>query len=188
MKHISGGVCKFAALLLMFALPAVASAPIFTVNPAKPFVQPAGPGGCSSFDVSVVPQAGRPNNAKTITFANGSQVLDGAVFETLTNLTNFKSISLNISGPGQFSASDNTITLFGPQLLFGFVAIATDHGFGRLQQDVSCVFPVGDGVALEASLFDGRVNVGGVGVVGVAFEAVVIGSDADGVQSGVGEG
>jgi hypothetical protein len=120
MKHVvSAGVCKFAALLLMFALPAVASAPVFTVNPAAPFVQPAGPGGCS-FDVSVVPQAGRPNNGKIITFATGSQVINGAVFETLTNLTNFKSINLNISGPGQFSVSDNTITLFGPQLLFGF--------------------------------------------------------------------
>ena len=119
MNHGSGGVCKFAALLLMFALPAVASAPIFTANPAAPFVRPAGPGGCS-FDVFVAPQAGRPNNGKTITFANGSQVLNGAVFETLTNLTNFKSINLNISGPGQFSVSDNTFTLFGPQVLFGF--------------------------------------------------------------------
>ena len=53
-----------------------------------------------------------------------------------------------------------SVVEMGTQLLFGFVAIATDHGFGRLQQDVSCVFPVGDGVALEASLFDGRVNVG----------------------------
>jgi len=120
MKHVSGGVCKFAALLLMFALPAVASAPIFTVTPLTPFVIQSGPGGCPSFDVLFAPQAGRPNSGKTITFANGSTISSGAVFVTATNLTSDKSINLNISGPGQFSVSDNTFTIFGPAFLEGF--------------------------------------------------------------------
>jgi hypothetical protein len=119
MKHFSG-VCKFTALLLMFALPAVASAPIITVSPFVAFVQPSGPGGCSSFDVYIAPQAGRPNNAKVITFANGSTITTGATFVTATNLTNNKSINLNISGPGKFSVSDNTFTVFGPSLDIGF--------------------------------------------------------------------
>jgi hypothetical protein len=119
MKHFSG-VCKFAALLLMFALPAVASAPIFTMTPLTPFVITSGPGGCPSFDVLFAPQAGRPNSGKTITFANGSTISTGAVFVTATNLTSNKSINLNISGPGQFSFSDNTFTVFGPSLDIGF--------------------------------------------------------------------
>ena len=123
MKHVSGGVCKFAALLLMFALPAVASAPIFTMTPAEPFVIPSGPSGCP-FDVYVAPQAGRPNSGKTIIFANGSSVSTGAVFETVTNLASNKSINLNISGPGQFSVSDNTFTIFGPAFLEGFQDLA----------------------------------------------------------------
>jgi hypothetical protein len=119
MKHFSG-VCKFAALLLMFALPAVASAPIFTMAPLTSFVITSGPGGCPSFDVLVAPQAGRPNSGKTITFANGSSISTGAVFVTATNLTSSKSINLNISGPGQFSVSDNTFTVLGPSLDIGF--------------------------------------------------------------------
>jgi hypothetical protein len=34
-------------------------------------------------------------------------------------LTSNKSINLNISGPGQFSFSDNTFTVFGPSLEIG---------------------------------------------------------------------
>lgn len=86
MKHVSGGVCKFAALLLMFALPAIASAPIITVTPFVAFVQPAGPGGCSSFDVYIAPEAGRPNKAKVLSFANGSTITTGATFVTATKL------------------------------------------------------------------------------------------------------
>jgi hypothetical protein len=35
-------------------------------------------------------------------------------------LTSSKSINLNISGPGQFSVSDNTFTVLGPSLDIGF--------------------------------------------------------------------
>lgn len=146
MKHVSGGVCKFAALLLMFALPAIASAPIITVTPFVAFVQPAGPGGCSSFDVYIAPEAGRPNKAKVLSFANGSTITTGATFVTATNLTNSKSINLNISGPGHFSVSDNTVTVFGPSLDIGFQNVppanlpsnlVLAHGQGALQFDNS---------------------------------------------------
>jgi hypothetical protein len=113
----------FALLLLVLALPAVANAPVITVTPFTPmFVQSLADGGngCPSFDVLIVAQQGRPIRAKTITFANGSSVSSGAVFATATNQTPpTKSINLNISGPAQFSVSENTMTLFGPQLLVG---------------------------------------------------------------------
>lgn len=117
MKQFSG-LCKFAGLLLMLALPAVATAPIFVVNPVTPFVIAAGPGGCPSFDIAVVPQPERPNKGKLIVFADGSTIGHGATFVTATNLSNSKSINLNISGPTQFSVSDNTFTLYGATLNF----------------------------------------------------------------------
>jgi hypothetical protein len=86
MKHF-GGVSKFAVLLLMLALPAVASAPVFVVNPLTPFVIAAAPNACS-FDVAVVPQAGRPNKGRVIIFADGSTILHGATFATATNASN----------------------------------------------------------------------------------------------------
>ena len=113
MKHL-GGVSKFAVLLLMLALPAVASAPIFTVNPFTGFVLQSGE--VCPFEVVFAPQAGRPNNGKIITFANGSMITSGATFATATNMTNNKSINLNISGPARFSVSDNTLTAVGPTL------------------------------------------------------------------------
>jgi hypothetical protein len=119
MKHF-GAVSKFAVLLLVLALPAVASAPIITVTPLAPIFVQSGPGGCPSFDVAIVPQQGRPNNGKTITFASGSFIIHGATFVTATNLANSKSINANISGPGHFSVSDNTLTVLGPSLDLGF--------------------------------------------------------------------
>lgn len=117
MKHFSG-VSKVAVLLLMLALPAVASAPIFIVNPVGPFLIQGGPDGCP-FDVIVAPQPGRPNNGKIIQFTNGSAVFSGATFVTATNLSSFKSINLNISGPGSFSFSNNTFTVLGASLVSG---------------------------------------------------------------------
>lgn len=133
----------FAVLLLTLALPAVASAPIITITLLAAFVIPSGPDGCPSFDVYVAPQAGRPNNGKTITFANGSTIGHGATFVTATNLTTNKSINLNISGPAQFSVTDNTFTAFGA--ILGFLppnlvppdlpAISFAHGKIVLQFD-----------------------------------------------------
>ena len=117
MKHFRG-VSKIAVLVLMLALPAVASAPIIVVNPLTPFVIPAGPDNCP-FDVYFAPQPGRPNDGKIIQFASGSAIIHGATFVTATNLSNFKSINLNISGPGSFSFSNNTFTVLGPSLVSG---------------------------------------------------------------------
>lgn len=116
MKHFSG-VSKIAVLLLMLVLPAVASAPIIVVNPLTPFVLAAGPDSCP-FDVYFAPQAGRPNAGKIILFANGSEIIHGATFVTATNLSNSKSLNLNISGPGSLSFSDNTFTALGVSLSF----------------------------------------------------------------------
>lgn len=115
MKYLNG-VSKFAAFLLMLAMPAVASAPIFTVNPFQAFVLTSGPDGCP-FNVSFVPQEGRPNKGKVITFANGSSIDSGATFVTATNMTSNKSIDLSISGPAHFFVRDNTFTSYGP--IFG---------------------------------------------------------------------
>ena len=143
MKHFSG-VSKFAVLLLMLALPAVASAPIIIVNPWTPEVVEAGPDACP-FDVYFVPQPRRPNGGKIIQFANGSTIFTGAVFVTATNLSNSQSINLNISGPAQFSVSHNTFTLFGPTLNFlppnlvppGLPPVSFAHGKTVLQFDDS---------------------------------------------------
>jgi len=118
MKYLSG-VSKFLVFLLMLALPAVASAPIITVTPLTPTVVPAGPGACP-FDLLMAPEQGRPNSSKTIMFAN-SQIISGAAFVTVTNLSNFKSMNFNGSGPSQLSFVDNNLTTIignGPLLLF----------------------------------------------------------------------
>jgi len=107
----------FAVLLLTLALPVVASAPIIVLNPFTASVIMAGPDNCP-FDIALVPQQGRPNNGKLIVFADGSTIGHGATFVTATNVATSKSINLNISGPGQFSVTDNTLTGFGPGLVY----------------------------------------------------------------------
>ena len=141
MKHFRG---VFAVLLLLLALPAVASAPIFTVSPFTPFVLSQGPDTCP-FDVYFAPQPGRPNDFKIILFANGSSIGHGATFVTATNLSNFKSINLNISGPGSFSVTDNSLTTFGPILGIwppnlvppGLPPVSYSHGQTVIQFDNS---------------------------------------------------
>ena len=105
-------------LSLTLALPAVATAPVFVVNPITPSVISKGPGGCL-FDVALIPQPGRPNKGEIIEFADGSEIFHGATFVTLTNVATSKSINLNISGPGRFSVTDNTFTFLGPALVAG---------------------------------------------------------------------
>ena len=112
MRPFSG---VFAVLLLLLALPAVATAPVIVVNPFTPFLLSGGTNTCP-FDVAVVPQPGRPNSGKLIVFADGSTIGHGAVFVTATNVTTSKSVNLNISGPGQFSVTNNTFTAFGATL------------------------------------------------------------------------
>lgn len=107
-------VSKAALLLLALALPAVAGAPIITVVPFTPFVIPAD-GGCGTFDVYVALEPGRPYGGRLVQFAK-SEMMFGPAFVTVTNLSTLKATNLNISGPVNFSFTDNTLVLFGPTL------------------------------------------------------------------------
>ena len=109
MKHFGGVI---AISLLMLALPALADGPIIIVNPLTPTIVSGGPDTCP-FDIAVVPELGHPNKGKIIKFANGDEIFTGATFAAFTNLSNSKSINLNISGPAQFSVEDNVVTIFG---------------------------------------------------------------------------
>jgi hypothetical protein len=107
--------------LLTLALPAFAGKPTITFIPATPFTITGGPAnGACAFDVSVVPQANRPNGEKEILFAN-SAIISGPLFLTFTNLSNpAKTLSLNVSGPGVINFAANEETLLGPAFLAGF--------------------------------------------------------------------
>jgi hypothetical protein len=117
MKHFS--MAAFTVFLLMLALPAVATAPIFVENPFVAFTVASGPEACS-FPVYLAPEPGRPNSGKVIIFADGSTIGSGPVFVTATNVNTSKSINLNISGPGGFSVTNNSFTNYGPTLGFEF--------------------------------------------------------------------
>ena len=119
MKQFSR-VSRVALLLLALALPAVAAGPIITVVPFTPFVIPAD-GGCGTFDVYVALEPGRPYGGRLIQFAN-SEMMFGPAFVTLTNLSTLKAINLNVSGPVNFSFTNNTLVLFGPTLDSGLPA------------------------------------------------------------------
>ena len=107
MKVIRGST--IALLLLAFALPAVAAAPIIIENPISTFPIPAA-AGCGTFDVLLTPQVGKPNGGQIIAFANGNAVFAGPAFVTLTNVSTGKSINVNISGPAKQIFSTNTFT------------------------------------------------------------------------------
>jgi hypothetical protein len=107
--------------LLTLALPALAQKPTITLIPATPFTVTGGPAnGACTFDVSVVPQANRPNGERLILFAN-TAVVAGPLFVTFTNLSDpTKTLSLNASGPGIINFSANEETLLGPSFISGF--------------------------------------------------------------------
>ena len=104
--------------LLALALPALAGKPTITLVPVAPFTITGGPAnGACTFDISVVPQANRPNGEREILFAN-SEIIAGPLFLTFTNLSDpTKTLSLNVSGPGKIDFSASEETLFGPALL-----------------------------------------------------------------------
>lgn len=70
--------------------------------------------GICSFDVQVTFDV---NKEYLHTFTNGAQVITGALFATVTNLSNGKSTSLNISGPGFSSVTSNQLTFSGTSLI-----------------------------------------------------------------------
>lgn len=121
MKLISRVV---ALLLLALAMPALAAGPIIIDNPLPTFSIPANV-GCS-FVVNAAPEEGKPNGGQLITFTDGSQIGAGPTFVTLTNVSNNKSINLNISGPARTIITSNGTTLvnLGLTLAIGFTAPA----------------------------------------------------------------
>jgi hypothetical protein len=118
MKHLRTAT---AAGLLALALPALAQKPTITLVPLTPFNVTGGTAnGACPFDISVVPQANRPNGERQILFANRA-IITGPAFVTMTNLSDpSKTINLNISGPGKIDFSANEETLTGPAALFNF--------------------------------------------------------------------
>jgi hypothetical protein len=106
--------------LLTLALPAFAGKPTITFIPVTPFTITGGPAnGACAFDVSVVPQANRPNGEKEILFAN-SAIISGPLFLTFTNVSNpAKTVTLNVSGPGIINFADNEEILLGPSFISG---------------------------------------------------------------------
>ena len=107
---------KVALLLLALALPAVALAqpPTMLITPFTGAFVPAA--DACGFDVLVNPQAGRPNNARTIIFNNARVEIAGPLFVTLKNMNTGKTIDLNISGPTRISATGTTFTATGPSI------------------------------------------------------------------------
>jgi hypothetical protein len=107
-------VFKVALLLLALAVPAAAQKPIIQPLPfTDPIFIPAA--NACGFDVLATPQAGRPNQAKVILFAN-MRIFSGPVFVTLENLSTGKTIDLNVSGPAHVSLSGNTVSILGPSI------------------------------------------------------------------------
>ena len=107
--------------LLALALPALAGKPTITLVPVAPFTITGGPAnGACTFDISVAPQANRPNGEREILFAN-SEIIAGPLFLTFTNLSDpTKTLSLNVSGPAKIDFSASEETLFGPALISNF--------------------------------------------------------------------
>lgn len=103
-------------LLLALPIPAVAQKPTIEIAPFTGVFVPAGT-GCA-FDVLVVPQEGRPNKGRQITFTNNTALLVGVAFVTARNLSTGKSIDLTL-GPVQFTFSTTTtsVVFLGQQLL-----------------------------------------------------------------------
>jgi hypothetical protein len=110
-------ICTLGLMALLAVLPATAGAdpPTREFVPASDFTI----SGSCSFDVGVHIVA---NKEYAITFANGTTLVTGALKVTLTNLSSpSKSITLNIPGPGLYTAtSDGGLRLDarGPWLFF----------------------------------------------------------------------
>jgi hypothetical protein len=111
-KQISE-VFKVAVLLLALAVPAAAQKPTIQLVPFTSAFVPAA--DACGFDVLATPQAGRPNKAREIQFAN-MVILAGPLFVTLKNLSTGKTIDVNVSGPEHFNVSSNTLVVAGPSI------------------------------------------------------------------------
>jgi hypothetical protein len=114
MRNLTICIVGLIAALFMLAPTAGADPPTREFVPAGDFTI----SGSCSFDVSAHVVA---NNEYGITFANGATLVTGAFKVTLTNATDpTKSITLNIPGPGLYTAPDGGLRLDarGPWVIF----------------------------------------------------------------------
>lgn len=131
-------VSTVALLLLTLALPTWAAGPTFTDNPFTPAVIPAAQ-GCGTFDVSVAPEAGKPNGGRIITFANKA-IFHGPVFVTFTNLSNGTSINRNVSGPAKAIFTTNVAVNYGSTVFIGLTSPAPPNLQGLVLAHGRAVF------------------------------------------------
>jgi hypothetical protein len=99
-----------AAVLLV---PAAAADP--PVKVPLPFPPTSGP-FCEDFDVLI---EATDNKEVLHVFSSGVGLITGVLKVEVTNLSTQKTLALNISGPGKFSADGSTLTGSGRWLLFG---------------------------------------------------------------------
>jgi len=112
-----GAVFVAAMVAALSAAPAAADQPVREGLPAAPLTLDA------SICGFVVDVAFPTNKEFSTTFANGKQIITGALTATLTNESSGKSIAINISGPGSFVPNGDgttTFTLSGRSLIFLF--------------------------------------------------------------------
>jgi hypothetical protein len=113
-------VIKRAILYSVIALAAAAVlAPGAAADP--PIMEPVGDLNvtgpfCEGFDVEILTVA---NKEVSRTFSSGVTLVTGVLKVEVTNLSTGKTLALNISGPGKFSADGSTISARGTWLLFG---------------------------------------------------------------------
>ena len=112
-----GAVFVAAMVAALAPAPAAADQPVREGLPAAPLALDA---SICGFAVDV---AFPTNKEFSTTFANGKQIITGALTATLTNESSGKSIGINISGPGSFVPNGDgttTFTLSGRSLIFLF--------------------------------------------------------------------
>lgn len=107
------------ALAVVVATAAVLASAAFADQPTR---YPIGNGsftitGVCSFNVDATLLA---DNEFGMDFSNGATIVTGRLVYQLTNETSSKSLVVNISGPGKFTA--DTTQLTGNSLIFGFAS------------------------------------------------------------------
>ncbi|HLF68562.1 MAG TPA: hypothetical protein VI503_04400 [Gaiellaceae bacterium] len=128
MRRIGIFVCAFVLAGLALAPAASAEKPARFFLPAADFVL----SGSCQFDVFAHVVA---NNEYGIEFSNGQVLVTGTFKVRLTNLSNDKSLDVNISGPGVFTfGSDGSvaITAWGNWLFWFFPGMLGENAPGAL--------------------------------------------------------
>jgi hypothetical protein len=103
-----------AVLALALASVAAADPPTISYGPLEPFSGSF----CPNFDLAITPLANPlTNQEKSITFSTGAIITTGRLDAQVTNLSNGKSVVLNISGPGYASPDENTVIFGGLSII-----------------------------------------------------------------------